>query len=165
MRIFTVTESDLERILAECIDEETGEFNEELYEAKVVALECNEVESIERFALSLQELAMDIYAINEKIKALEKRKKTLEKALERGKAYLSYNVKTSHNGKVTTDMVDITVRETKKTVISDIDKIPSEFLRTKTTIEPDKTKIGNILKSGGAVPGATLETNLSATIK
>ena len=165
MRIFTVTESDLERILTECIDEETGEFDEELYETKVTALEVHEIESIEKIALSLQELAMDIFALNEKIKALEKRKKVLEKALERGKAYLSYNVKEKYNGKVATDMVDITIRETKKTVISDIDKIPSEYLRTKTTTEPDKTKIGNILKSGGAVPGATLETNLSATIK
>jgi hypothetical protein len=165
MRIFTVKETDLERILTECIDEDTGEFNEELYETKVTALEVHEIESIEKFALSLQELTMDIFALNEKIKALEKRKKVLEKALERGKAYLSYNVKEKYNGRVTTDMVAITVRETERTVISDVDLIPSEYFRTKTTTEPDKTAIGKILKSGGAVPGAALEKNLSTTIK
>lgn len=165
MRIFTDKESLLERILTDCIDPETGEFNEEEYAARVSALEMKQAESVEEFALSLQELVADIAALKAKEDELARRRKVLENALTRGKSFLASSVMQAYGKKFQTTAVTVTVRETSSVAVQDIDMIPKEFLREKVTISADKTAIGNAIKNGVVVPGAAIEKALSPTIK
>ena len=43
--------------------------------------------------------------------------------------------------------------------------LPEEYVRTKTTVEPDKTAIKAALASGKTVDGCTLETRNNMTLK
>ena len=49
--------------------------------------------------------------------------------------------------------------------MEDVDGLPEEYLRQKTTIEPDKDAIKKALKAGAVISGCELKSNASATVK
>ena len=60
--------------------------------------------------------------------------------------------------KISCPLFTITLAKGRETVvIDDKDKIPDEYVRVKTSIEPDKVEIGKRLKAGEEVEGAHLE--------
>lgn len=59
----------------------------------------------------------------------------------------------------------ISFRASEQTVIDDESEIPDEYITTKITTAPDKTKIKNAIKSGLTVPGAHIENKRNIQIK
>lgn len=55
-------------------------------------------------------------------------------------------------------------RRSKAVVIEDESALPDEFLRVKTTYQPDKTAIKERIQSGGSVPGAHIEERTTWSI-
>lgn len=59
----------------------------------------------------------------------------------------------------------ISFRASEQTVIDDESEIPDDYIATKITTAPDKTKIKNAIKSGLTVPGAHIESKRNIQIK
>ena len=59
----------------------------------------------------------------------------------------------------------ISFRASEQTIIDDESEIPDEYIATKITTTPDKTKIKNAIKAGQDVPGARIESKRNIQIK
>lgn len=59
----------------------------------------------------------------------------------------------------------ISFRRSESTVIDDEDELPDEYIVTKVTKTPDKTKIKNAIKAGLTVPGAHVAETQNIQIK
>jgi GTP:adenosylcobinamide-phosphate guanylyltransferase len=59
----------------------------------------------------------------------------------------------------------INYRKSQTVEIDNLLDIPDVYLRTKTIVEPDKIAIKEVLKQGGDITGARLETNFNIQIK
>lgn len=59
----------------------------------------------------------------------------------------------------------ISFRASEQTVIDDESEIPDEYIATKITTSPDKTKIKNAIKAGMSVPGAHIESKRNIQIR
>jgi len=59
----------------------------------------------------------------------------------------------------------LSLRQTEAVEVSDPTAIPPAYLRTRTTTEPDKAAIKEAVEAGETIPGASLVTRYSATIR
>lgn len=151
---------ELTRLWDASIDPETGEINDDLY-AQFEALQMERDEKIENIALWIKNLTSDADAINTEAKALTERAKAAKNKAERLKAYLE----SALNGeKFQTPRVNISYHKSSKVIVTDIDRVPADFLRLADP-EVDKTAVKASIKSGVDVPGCELEITQSMTIK
>jgi predicted nuclease with TOPRIM domain len=127
-------------------------------------------EKLEGCGRVLANLAGELSAIEGKRKAFEaeaKRLRDKEKSIEaqadRLKKYLIFNLESLGEKKFKTENFAFSVGEPKAVQIDDPTAIPGEFVDYEPKIR--KSEIAKELKAGVAVPGATLLTNKSLTIK
>lgn len=66
---------------------------------------------------------------------------------------------------VQTPLAVISLRLSESVDVEDVNKLPEQFRRTKVTMEANKIKIREALKSGEKIDGATLKTNYNLQIK
>lgn len=155
----------LEQVLSEGIswDEETGEvlFDEESIEQ----LELDRKEKIEGTALFLKNLTAEAAALEAEENTLRARREQKNKTIERLKSYLSYNLTSAEQTKFETGRVLLSFRKSEAVEVRDMELLPKEFIRTKTTEEANKTAIKAAIKSGESVAGAELVTKMNLQIK
>lgn len=140
-------ESDLEaEQLSDCLDNIEEAFEEK--GANIVAV----VESLQG----------DVAAIDEAIKRLQTRKKSIVNNQDRLKEYLRYNMEVSGINKISHPLFSITLGKPSVTAeVLNVDDLPDEFVSIKTEIKPDKRAILKALKDGEDVSGAKLSTGKS----
>lgn len=103
-------------------------------------------------------LDSDAEAIDREIKRLQDRKKVLTNRRDHIREYLRDNMERAGMTKISCPLFAITLAKGRENVvIEDKDQLPDEYVRVKTSIEPDKIEIGRRLKAGEEVPGARLE--------
>ena len=154
----------IEQLIAESVDEETGELL--IDPEKLEALQLQRDVAVENLALYYKNLLAEAKAIKEEETALAARRKTTENAAERAKNYLEYALK---GEKFKTPRVAISYRSSVKVEIADnfvewAQVHAPDFLRYKDP-EPDKTAIKDALKSGEYLEGASLVDTTSIQIK
>lgn len=66
--------------------------------------------------------------------------------------------------KVSGDIYSISLRANEVVKITDASVLPPEYVRTKTSVEPDKIAIKEALKQGQEVPGAMMDKSYSIRI-
>lgn len=115
-----------------------------------------------RVAKELEESAR---ALNEEIARLTVRKKYFEARAEKIREHIATSMSNANEKSVENTTARITLTRSKAVKIIDETEIPLQFLRTKTTVEADKKAIGEKLKAGEEVPGATLVENLNVRLK
>lgn len=146
---------------AACVDPETGEVNDELY-AQFEALEMERDAKIEGIACWAKNLTSDAAQLKAEAKAMQERAAAAEKKAESLKGYLAAAL----NGqKFETPRCVIGWRKSTAVQIAPDAALPAEYLRTKTTVEPDKTAIKAALVAGTAIDGCHLETRNNMTLK
>ena len=59
----------------------------------------------------------------------------------------------------------MSLRQTEAVEVSDLAAIPAAYLRVKTTTEPDKAAIKEAIESGEPIPGVSVVTRHSVTIR
>ena len=59
----------------------------------------------------------------------------------------------------------ISWRKSSSVIVKDESLIPPAYLKSKTTVTPDKKQIGDDLKLGATIPGCELQTNMNIQIK
>lgn len=139
------------------IDEETGEVTN-LEELDRIQLEKHE--KVENIALMVKNLLSDAEAYKREKESFAKKEQAAKNRAEWLRDYLQRNLQ---GEKFKTDRVTISYRHSEKVEVTDIDKIPQEYLRIKP--EPNKTEIKKALKAGMYVEGAVLTEQESMQIK
>src|SRR5690606_21482992 len=150
---------EINKQLLDCVDADTGEITDT---ARFDELQMEYEEKIENIALWIKTLNADAEAYkNEKNAFAEREKKARNKA-ESLKQYLT---DTLNGRKFTTLSVDINWRKSTSVEVIDQEAIPEQYLRTVTTVTPDKTEIAKALKAGEEIEGATLVERNNIQIK
>ena len=144
-----------------CVDPETGELDEDLY-AQMKDLRATRDERIENLACWIKNLASDAAQLKAEAKAMQERAASAERKAENIKRYLSAALR---GEKFETPRVAIGWRKSTAVQIEDGVDLPEEYVRVKTTIEPDKVAIKAALASGKEIAGCTLETRNNITLK
>lgn len=126
----------------------------ELVESKAVSIGC-----------IIKQLNTYKAQIDEEVKRLKAMSDTLGNRVDYLKNATSTVLK--HCGIERIDGVQavISFRKSETTVIDDESELPDEYIATKITTSPDKTKIKNAIKAGMVVPGARVVEQQNIQIK
>lgn len=113
-------------------------------------------------ALSLinytQKLDQEAKIVDEEIKRLTARKKSIKSKSESFRDYVRYNMHENGFKKLECPLFSATLSEAQDiVVIDDVDLIPSEFVKIEIKETPDKKAIKEAIKAGVDIPGARLE--------
>lgn len=152
MKLYQINEA----ILA-CINPETGEADVEKLDELMLMRE----EKLENLALWVKDLKAEADAIKAEEKALAERRQAKERKAESIKAYLE---KELAGQKFETSRAVCSFRKSQKVEITNLDKIPDDYLRYKAP-EPDKAAIKAAIKDGLSIEGAELVDSVTMTIK
>lgn len=141
-----------------CVDTETGEI---IDPEKLSQLQMDFDDKVEGIALWIKDLLSDAAAIKAEKDKLNERQKVCENKAKNLKEYLSGFLA---GQKFRTPRVAISYRKSESVNVSDIGKIPEEYLKYKDP-EPDKTAIKAAIKSGQIIDGAEIVVNQNIQIK
>ncbi|HFI0113171.1 TPA: siphovirus Gp157 family protein [Streptococcus suis] len=123
----------------------------------------NFINKIEGYVKVIKNLGADKAAIDEEIKRLQKRKKSLTTKEEYLKDTVQYAMEVTGNERVKTALFSITVAKNQPSVVVDEELLPKKYFIQKLT--PDKTTIKELLKAGKKVKGAELQESRSLRIR
>ena len=168
MRLFDITEEDrkLNELFIASIDEETGEIKDsEILEQLEVELKEALARKSDGIIKIFREQEENINGTENEIKRLQKLKQGREKALERFKDYIKFNLKNMDIKTIETTLGKIILKETPAVDPYDENLIPKEFMKEKIEYKPMKREIKKAIDSGIEVPGARIVMNTSLTIK
>jgi len=99
------------------------------------------------------------------IERLEDLKKGKEKKIKSIKSYIKGILLDLDKKKVETELGNLSLRKTTSVEITDITKIPKEYLVVKEEVTPSKKLIGDSLKKNILIDGAVLKEDYSVLIK
>lgn len=164
MKLYELTEQhkELEK-LAETSDEDMAQALADTFEA----IEGEFEEKAISLVTVANNLSADTDALDTEIKRLQARKKTIQNRQESMREYLRANMESCGISNIKCPLFSITLGKPRQIVlITDEDKIPTDYLNIKTSISPIKADILKALKSGETIPGAELgESKASLTIR
>ena len=113
----------------------------------------------------IRNLELEIMAVKLEIERLEELKKSKEKKIKSIKNYIKGILLDLDKKKVETELGNLSLRKTTSVEITDISKIPKEYLVVKEEITPSKKLIGDSLKKNILIDGAVLKEDYSILIK
>lgn len=120
---------------------------------------------LEDYVYIIKQLAADAEMCKAETERLKAKKQQAEKGADRLKAAILGYMTATGKAKERAGMFSLSVRKNEAVQVDDMNKLAPEYIRTKTTTEPDKTAIKKAIKSGADVDGAALVTNNSLQIK
>ena len=153
MNLFQIDEE-----IMKCVDMETGEIVDPV---KLDELQMNRDAKIENIACWIKNLQSDAEALKSQKQTFADRQKAAENKVESLKKYLSDYLA---GQKFSTDKVAISFRKTSSVNITDMTKLPEQYLKFSDPT-PDKTAIKNAIKDGAAIAGAEIIEGQSISIK
>lgn len=150
---------EIDRAILECVDLETGEIVDQ---ERLDGLMMERSAKIESVALWVKNLESDAAAYKAEKEAFAAREKQASEKAKRLKEWLA---KVCEGQKFSTAKCAISFRASEAVEIAEGATIPEEYMRTKTTSEPDKTAIKAALKAGAEIDGCRLAAKLNTNIK
>lgn len=157
MNLYQIKE-EIKNAIDECIDMETGEIiNPELLD------NLNEQLNIKRenIALYIKNLVADIKAIDEEIKNLTARKRSMNNKVDWLKSYLANDLQ---GNKFETAKVVVSFRKSKSVEINPDAEIPNKFLIQQQP-KPDKAGLKKAIQSGEVINGVSIVEKSNISIK
>lgn len=151
---------EIDLAILDCVDPETGEIVEpELLDALLM----ERTAKIENVALWIKNLESDAVAYKAEEDAFRARRENAQKNAKKLRVWLA---QACDGEKFETSRCAVSFRKSEAVEVSDINKVPVEFIRTttKTTESPDKTAIKEAIKAGRAVDGCALVQKYNAKI-
>lgn len=98
-------------------------------------------------------------ALKAEAKSFSERAKLSENKVESLKAYLVSSIEVAGLKSVRAGMMSVSLRAPSKSVeVTDVNKIPVDYVEFDTVIKPDKLAIKKLLEAGQEVPGCELKT-------
>lgn len=99
----------------------------------------------------------DIEAIEKEVKRLNTMKSTLKNKKERMREYLKQNMQRTNISNIKCDLFSITLTRGRQVLlITDQDKIPSDYIDVEVVQKPDKKRLLADLKNGEEIPGCEI---------
>lgn len=148
--------------LARAIDPETGELTDEAAMEALDGLQMERTAKLENIALYAKNLTAEAAAIKAEEQALKSRREAAEHKAARMRDYLAYGL---GGERLTTPRVAVSYRRSSKVIIDDLDQIPAEFIRTKTTTDADKAALKAAIKAGESIAGVHMEETQNLQIR
>lgn len=157
MNLYEIKQS-IQEAIDKCIDMETGEItNPELLDSLNMALN----EKRENIALYIKNLTCDSKAVDEEIKNLTARKKSINNKIDWLKQYLANDLQ---GNKFETSKVVVSFRKSKSVDIQPNAEIPNEFLIQQEP-KPDKSGLKKAIQSGEVIAGVSIVEKQNISIK
>lgn len=150
---------EIEQAILACVDCETGEI---IDQEQLDNLTMERSLKIESVALWVKNLESDAVAYKTEKEAFAAREK---QATEKAKRLKEWLAQVCDGEKFSTTKCSVSFRASVSVEIAEGANIPSEYLRTKTTTEPDKVAIKDALKAGAEIDGCQLTTKMNTSIK
>lgn len=149
---------DIDQRIADLIDPETGEITDF---SALDALQMERSEKVGQIARAYRNALAEAAAIGAEVDRLTQREKAASKRADSLKSYLEYAL----NGETYKDnTVTVYYRKTTAVVVAEDAVLPEEYLRySKPAV--NKTALGEALRGGTVIPGASIETHVSMIIK
>jgi len=142
-------------------NENGGEITTEM-ELEIENIQFSKAEKIDNYARLILANKADVETIDAEIERLAKHKRTIVKANEWLMRNLEHNIDESG---FKTPLFAFKWAKSEAVEIIDLNTIPMEYLRTKTSIEPDKVEIKKALKSGIEIQGAFIDVRRKLNLK
>ncbi len=131
-------------------NEEISQEDKEKIESELNILLQKKSKNVIGYAKNIE---LTISAMKEEEKRIADNRKALENKLDRFKEYVKECMEKNEISKIETELGTLSIIKNPASVeVVNQDAIPDEYLRVKTQIEVDKTKIKKILKETGEVP-------------
>ena len=150
---------EIEQAILDCVDCETGEI---IDQERLNNLMMERSAKIEAVALWVKNLESDAVAYKAEKEAFAQREK---QATEKAKRLKEWLARACEGEKFSTAKCAVSFRASESVAIADGAIIPDEYMRTKTTSEPDKAAIKDALKTGVEIIGCQIVTKFNTNIK
>ena len=150
---------EINQAIMDCIDMETGEL---IDPERLEQLTMEKDQKIENVACWIKNLTAEAAAYKAEKAAFAEREVQALKKADTLKKWLSDALA---GQKFSTAKCAVSFRKSEAVMVDDVNLIPAEMLRIKTTYEPDKTAIKNAIKSGREINGCMLVENTNIQIK
>ena len=99
-------------------------------------------------------------------KRMQERAVGLSKRVDWLRAYALQSMQATGIGEVSTDEFSAKVaKKPASVVITEVGAIPADFMRTKTTTEPDKFALKKAIEGGAVIEGVTLQQGYRLAVK
>lgn len=154
---------DFQNCIEQAIDIDTGEVKDKELVEVLNNIKLALVEKAENIVYVIKQMDNRVDAIDKEIERLKKLKDIAVNTHESLKKYLANNLPKGE--KLETDLMKISWRNSESVEITDISKLPHEYIKTKIEESPDKNKIKEAIKSGKEVSGAILKQNQNIQIR
>lgn len=158
--------SDIENAINTVI-ENAEEFNDEVQNALNNLMQARQdtiIDGMERLAKLRANKQASVVGIEAEIERLNARKDRLNKTIDWVEGYLYNLLKASGEKKIEAGNFVMSTRKSQSLYL-EADFNNPEYMRTKTTVEPDKMAIKAALKDGAVIEGASLTTKENISIK
>jgi hypothetical protein len=143
---------------------ENGDIEEEAIADTLEALHMERGLKWDNIACLIKAMDAENKAIREEEKVLSDRRQRQERTSDRLRDYLLRSLQQSGERKFKTARCALSLRQSPgTTVIDDMDKLPTDFVRLEPKV--DRTAIKQAIKSGAEVPGAHIEYGDTLSIR
>lgn len=123
------------------------------------------VNKAEGYVKVIKNLEADIPGIDEEIKRLQDRKKSLQNKVSMLKGNLQTAMEVTGNERIKSSLFTIAIQNSKASVKVDEALLPKKYWNKKITVTPDKKVLYELLKEGKKIKGAELQENRSLRIR
>lgn len=120
---------------------------------------------LEDYVHVIIQLNADLAMLDKEIEKLLAKKARAQKSVDKTKAAVLAYMYVTNKEKERAGVFSLSIRKSEAVNITDLEKLPSEYVKAKTTITPDKKAIENAIKAGAEVAGAEIVENRSLQIK
>ena len=120
---------------------------------------------LEDYVHVIIQLNADLAMLDKEIEKLLAKKARAQKSVDKTKAAVLAYMYVTNKEKERAGVFSLSIRKSEAVNITDLEKLPSEYVKAKTTITPDKKAIKNAIKAGAEVAGAEIVENRSLQIK
>lgn len=145
------------------VDEETGEISYDYTDLDELKEKLEA--KVDNIVAYIKELSAEAEAIKNEEEALKKRRKAKENKTQSLKDYLSAYLTANAMKKYETARASLSFIKSEKVEIVDIEAIPEEYMRVKTSREPAKDDIKKAIKGGATISGCQLVSTQSLQVK
>lgn len=148
-----------------CIDEETGDIDENKSNEYLSSLNFSFDEKIDNIACYIKDLNLMIKGIKEEEENLYARRKSIERKYEFLKDYISTCMLSVGKTNFESNRNKITFKKSYKLNVFDENVIPKNFFKEQVVVKRDDISIKNAIKNGEIISGAEIETRYNIQIK
>ena len=152
--------SEIDALFEDSVDPETGEIINPAFEEELAKLMQDRDVGLEQIALLYKDTKLELVALKEAEKDVQKKVTSAERRMEFCKSFLTMQL----NGeKFKTALVSVYYQTTSSVDIQDESAIPAEYIKTVST--PMKTEIKKAIQAGKEVPGCVIMKTTSTVIR